>query len=206
MTSLPLVWGEGGIGDILAQGDKSPALTLIESLAPVDPVDVIDVDMLARHHVLMLAQPRRLAPQELVALDNWVQSGGRLLMFADPLLVWPSNYPLGDNRRPVPVSLLDPLLDHWGLKLGNAEAGGEAEQIVALRGEKVVTMRPGHWLRLDPVCQKDGIVATCRIGEGRVIAVADADWLDARVWARSNGANALALKSLIKEIAKENKQ
>jgi len=205
MTSLPLVWGEGGLGDILAQGDKSPVLTVIESIAPVDPVDVIDADMLARHRVLMLAQPRRLAPQELVALDGWVRSGGLLLMLADPMLVWPSNYPLGDNRRPVPVSLLDPLLDHWGLTLGNAKAGGEAKRVVAIFGEKVVTMRPGSWSRLGPTCRKDGIVATCRIGQGSVIAVADADWLDARVWTHVDGGNALALKSLIKDAVKQNK-
>lgn len=206
MTSLPLVWGEGGLGDILAQGDKSPALTLVESLAPVDPVDVIDVNTLSRHRALMLAQPRRLAPQELVALDSWVRSGGRLLMFADPMLVWPSNYPLGDNRRPVPVSLLDPLLDHWGLKLGNAQAGGVSERIVAVRGAKVVTMRPGSWSRLGPSCRKDGIVAMCRIGRGRVIAVADADWLDARIWPSPDSANASALKALISDAINENKQ
>ena len=64
--------------------------------------------------LLLLAQPRALAPAEMVKLDSWVRDGGKLLILADPALQWGSLYPLGDKRRPLFTSLLSPLFSHWG--------------------------------------------------------------------------------------------
>ena len=49
---------------------------------------------------LLAIQPRALPAEELVALDNWVRDGGRIVLLADPMLEWPSERPLGDRLRP----------------------------------------------------------------------------------------------------------
>lgn len=81
------------------------------------PLDRIDITSLRGISALVIAQPRLLQPAELVALDDWLRRGGRAVIFADPLLLWPSALPLGDPRRPPLTSLLDPLMAHWGLRL-----------------------------------------------------------------------------------------
>ena len=50
--------------------------------------------------LLLALQPYPQSPEALVALDQWVRDGGRLLLVADPLLDWPSQLPLADPRRP----------------------------------------------------------------------------------------------------------
>ena len=180
MTGLPLVWGEKGPFDPRSR-PAAAYVELSESFA-FEPVDVLDSPSLARGRLLLLAQPQRLAPAELAALDSWIRRGGRALILTDPFLTWPSDLPPGDIRRPPPVGLLAPLLDHWRLRMDPPAEPGEA----AARWE-------GRWVKLDSpgrfrsssrdcAVAPQGWTASCRIGRGEVRLVADADLLQDSLW------------------------
>ena len=113
--------------------------------------------------------------ENLVALDDWVRRGGRVLLLADPLLEWPSKRPLGDPLRPAPMFMDTGLLAHWGF--GSMRPTSAASRRAKLGGYEVVTVSPG---RLTGSCaiEDQGLVALCRIGRGEAIVIADADLLD----------------------------
>jgi len=159
-TALPLMWGEGDPGDVLSGRARRSAM--LDGLT-VRAIDVVSAQTLGRD-VLIVAQPRVMAPEELVALDTWVRGGGRAVIYADPRLDWPSIYPLGDRRRAPPVTLLDPLFAHWGVRLDLGE--GTA----------------GRWQR-GACAAIDAVTIDCRIGKGRALLIADADRLDDRTGA-----------------------
>lgn len=164
MTGLPIVWGEGEIGDTLS-GARRPtgAYRWLSARHDLRLLDTLGPRTLSAS-TLVLAQPRALGPAELVALDNWVRAGGRALVLADPKLEWPSVHAIGDPRAPPRMTLLDPLLSHWGLRLDlRAGARATAGRFVRERGRCAVS--------------EDGLVARCRLGAGRAVIVADADFL-----------------------------
>jgi hypothetical protein len=171
LTSLPLLFNE----EFGLHGSGSPALTALRSDFEVVPISVADGAELARGRLLLLAQPRAQTAENLVVLDAWVRKGGHLLLLADPLLEWPSRLPLGDVTRP-PMMFTDTgLLAHWRLTLDAPDQRGYATR--KLGGKDIVTVSPGS-LRGDCAVSPDRFVANCRIGAGRVIVVADADFLN----------------------------
>ncbi|TFI57931.1 hypothetical protein E2493_12095 [Sphingomonas parva] len=176
MTALPIGWGEGGAFDPASR--PAAAYRLLQEEFSVRPIDTLEPASLDGR-LLLLAQPRWLAPAELVALDEWVRAGGRALILTDPLLEWPSELPLGDVRRAPPVGLLGPLLDHWGLGIAGrqADAGGLED------GRRLVLRQAGHLVTSGPACR---IVrdyrAECRIGRGVATVIADADLLRDDLW------------------------
>jgi hypothetical protein len=181
MTGLPLVWGEKGPFD---PGSRPQAgYSLLTMTFRLRPVDVLDAETLDGRRLLFLAQPQRLAPAELVALDGWIRRGGRALILTDPMLTWPSELPPGDIRRPPPAGLLAPLLNHWRLALDGPEAPGEAEAF--WNGARIVMDSPGRLRSSSSDCTvaPGGWMAQCRIGRGSVRVVADADLLRDSVWA-----------------------
>ncbi len=124
-----------------------------------------------------MAHPRAQPASALVELDQWVRGGGRVLLLADPKSDWPSERGLGDRFRP-PLMFVDTgLLKHWRLRLGGPEPGGPR----AIEGVEVEARSPGLLAATDRGCtvSGDGFVATCAIGRGRAIVVADSDWLNA---------------------------
>lgn len=183
ITSLPLVWGQGGAFD--PDSRPSESYRALEREYAVRPIDAIEPRTLAGHALMLLAQPRLLAPEELVALDDWVRAGGRVLILADPRLAWAGEWPPGDAMRPPERSLLGPLLDHWGLSLQpsahvdlfEGELGPERRRLV-LRAPGTLAAAPG------PCARSRFYLARCRIGRGEAVVVADADLLDERLWAR----------------------
>jgi hypothetical protein len=136
------------------------------------------LDKLAR---LVIAQPRPLSPQENVALDDWVKRGGQLLLLADPALTEDSAYAIGDPRRPQAVVLLSPILTRWGLELrfDEAQPFGEVEREVM--GMAIPVNLPGQFAAQGQAnCRLwgEGLAVTCRVGKGRVVALADAAVLE----------------------------
>jgi len=119
MGTIPIYWGESaGFGDVLAgKGTPHWAKAQLEAHYRLLPLDMLSPDSLDGLDFLLLAQPRALSPAENVALDDWVRAGGRLLLFADPLMTGGSSFPIGDRRRPQDVALISPILDHWGLSM-----------------------------------------------------------------------------------------
>ena len=185
MSALPLVWGEGGPFD--PESRPAAAYQALEAEFQVRPIDYLDPASLGGARLMLLAQPRALAPAELAALDSWVRRGGRLVVLADPDLVWPSPLPLGDVRRPPPASLLSPLLDHWGLRL---EAAPAREVRIAYlrdgpRPRRLTLDAPGRWQATGTACRVAELdyLAVCAIGAGRAFLVADADLLRDGLWA-----------------------
>ncbi|HTN15943.1 MAG TPA: ABC transporter [Sphingomonadaceae bacterium] len=187
-TSLPIYWNEGANLSAMLDPDAEPhwARALVEQRRDLRPLDVLAPEVLAPLHDLLVAQPRVLAPAENVALDDWVRDGGRLLLFADPLLTQHSDYALGDQRRPMDVALLSPILARWGLVLTHDERQGEGERPVELLGGPVPVDQAGHFIPTATApdassqCRllAGGLAADCVIGKGRALVVADAALLD----------------------------
>ena len=168
MAALPLFWGENGPAAIISGADQRAEIII--SLAEnyrLLPVDAITPAGLSGGSLLVMAQPRGLSGEELVVLDAWVRDGGRLLVFADPELVWLSNHPPGDPRRPPRATLLDPLLSHWGLQL---DFHAEAPEFLVLGSDVAQIEAPGQWSVVQPLCslESDKMIADCRIGAARV--------------------------------------
>ena len=188
-TTLPIVWAESEDLRGLLRSDAPPhwALAMLRRHGEVRPINSFmpqgKVQPLDAVGLLVMAQPRALAPQENVALDRWVRGGGRLLLFADPMLTEHSAYALGDRRRPQEVVLLSPILARWGLRLTFDDEQPAGESVVDLRAASLPVNLPGMLERASGGrgCEllAGGIAASCRIGQGRVLVVADAALLEA---------------------------
>lgn len=186
LTALPLVWGEGDASELLNGGaGRSATLKALDAEFDIRAIDTISTKALGRS-IAVLAQPRRLAPYELVAFDKWLRKGGRALIFADPELLWPSRHAPGDVRRAPLVTLLDPLFAHWRVALGDSDRGERMAKAGALT---IATTAAGTWKGPTTCFAPDPLVFDCRIGKGRVILIGDADMLDERLWQRTGADN-----------------
>lgn len=188
MTTLPLQWSEGGIeADLAEDAQPHPAFARLSQNYDIAAIDDLKTWAPKPGQMLLLAQPRALAPTELVRLDDWVRKGGRVLILADPALQWGSLYRLGDKRRPLFTSLLSPLFAHWGLELVLPMTDERPLVMRDIGAFNIRTQTPGEWLPKQDeskscVIFAQGILADCRIGKGRAVLVADADLLDTVYW------------------------
>src|SRR5206468_10727515 len=110
---------------------------------------------------LLMAQPLAQTAENLVALDDWVRGGGRVMILADPLLEWSSKRPLGDPLRPPPMFADTGLLGHWGLRLDAPDVAGAAAR--TLGGYRIVTLSPGVLFGRLGV-SRDRLVSDCGVG------------------------------------------
>jgi hypothetical protein len=172
LTSLPLLFNE----DFSLSGGGSPALKRLATRYRVAPISVTDTRELAKGKLLLMAHPLAQTAENLVALDEWVRAGGRVLLLADPLLEWPSKRPLGDPLRPPPMFMDTGLLAHWGLQLDAPDERGAVGR--KLGRYDVLAVSPGQ-LSGHCAISADRLVAHCHIGKGRATVVADADLLNA---------------------------
>lgn len=181
-TSLPIVWRESGAISDLLGSEREPhwVLAALQRRANVVPLDTLagerGLEAIPNQSLLVLAQPRALSPDDNVALDDWVRAGGRVLLFADPMLTQHSAFALGDPRRPQDVALLSPILARWGLELlfDEGQEGGKMAEI--WRGQAIPFRIRGIWKALREECmiEADALLARCKVGKGSVLAVADA--------------------------------
>lgn len=169
LTSLPLMFGE----DFSVSGG-SPAVKRLQARYRVIPISTTSPAELGKGRLLLMAQPLAQTPENLVALDNWVRLGGRVLLLADPMLEWPSNRPLGNPLRPPPMFADTGLLAHWGLRLDAPDARGPA--VRNMSGYRVVTVSPGDFYGRCTI-SSDRLLASCGLGKGEAIVVADADFI-----------------------------
>ena len=176
MTSLPIVWGEAQGMDAILSGGAGPSPLYahwqrLYDLTPVDSLDGLgesDVDL------VLMVQPRAMAPADLADLDQWVRAGGRALILTDPDLAFPSALPLGNPGRPLATGLLSPLLSHWGLELEFREEGFPSP-------DGLTPVRSGTFHRTTDTPANCTVgprrfVADCRLGAGRAVLLADADF------------------------------
>ena len=186
-TSLSILWSDSPDFGADLRGDQPPhwALAVLQQRGPITPLDALagppghaPLDGLTR---LVIAQPRPLSAPENVALDNWVRGGGHLLLLADPALTEESAFAIGDPRRPQAVALLSPILGRWGLDLRFDDAQELREQSREVLGAGLPVNLPGAFsTRGQANCRlwADGLAVTCKIGKGRVVALADAAVLE----------------------------
>lgn len=202
-TSLPILWNEEPDLAGLLRADAKPhwARAVLAKRGAVVALDRLaaaegEGAPLAGLDRIVIAQPRPLAPDENLALDAWVRGGGKLLLFADPALSEPSAFALGDPRRPQDLVLLSPILGRWGLELTFDEAATDRPRTAGVMGVAIPVDRPGRFRLTGSTCRLwgEGVAATCRVGRGRVLALADSDLL-----ARDDpdGARAKALGHLL---------
>jgi hypothetical protein len=188
-STLPLYWREAnGISELIAPETSPPwARQVIERDYELVPLDALAGEgaILNGLSRLLLAQPRMLSPAENVALDVWLRQGGRLLLFADPLLTGESRYGIGDKRRPQDVALLSPILSHWGLQLRFDEDQPVGERLAEVGEIKMpidaagrFSYRPADEPDTSCIPRSGGLIAECTIGRGRALVVADAALFD----------------------------
>jgi hypothetical protein len=191
MTSLPIYWPEAPeFDDLLAENAQTSWVRgAIEQAYAIQPLDVLDEASLAPLSHLILAQPRALSGAENVALDAWVQAGGRVLIFADPMLTQGSAFAFGDSRRPLGVALLSPILARWGLELTfDDQQSGDVRVARAFDMELPVKLAGAFRAKADLARDEaeqaqcdlgpQGIVARCVIGAGFALIIADAALLE----------------------------
>ncbi len=183
-SSLPILWHETSDlrGYLGAPLPPHWALTVLKERGAVIGMDSLDRTRLKQADLLFMAQPRPLSGPENVALDRWVRGGGRLVLFADPMLTAHSAFALGDKRRPQDIVMLSPILAHWGLRLNfDADQPGGEHSVKALGFDLPVDLPgrlealPGH--RACAVLA-DGLLAQCRIGKGTTLLINDAALLE----------------------------
>jgi hypothetical protein len=197
VTTLPLVFPE----EFSLEGGGSKALEALETRYQVLPIGTADARSLGQGRMLLMAHPLAQPADSLVELDRWIQSGGRLLLLADPKLDWPSKRPLGDKLRPPPSFADTGLLAHWGLKLLKGETDGPVSAEVG--PNLVLFSSPGEIEkdRADCDLEAKGIVARCRVGQGSVTVIADADWLNVQDRSKGEGRDE-GLDLLLSELAR----
>ena len=194
LTSLPLVFGE----QFGLQTGGSKALEALETRYIVVPIGSTNRGELSRARLLLMAHPLAQTAEDLVELDRWVRAGGRLLLLADPMLVWPSERPLGDKLRP-PLSFADTgLLRHWGVRLDAPEQSGPVQR--TLGGATIVAGSPGSLVSTQCAVEGSGFVARCKVGRGRVTVVADADFVNVEGPGALDGPTDRNLDALLSEL------
>ncbi|MGB3753755.1 MAG: hypothetical protein WA954_07640 [Parerythrobacter sp.] len=193
-TSLPLYWAEtADLGELL---DDSAELhrvrkvletkytpVLLDGFSKADDAGV-PTQQLADLDYLVLAQPAALPPADLVAIDAWVRKGGRILVFADPMLTEESEFAFGDRRRPLDIVMLGPLFARWGLLLS---ANASAEGVHKFdNGVQAFTRQSGRFSIVPTEADAtactlsgDAVLVRCAIGAGTAVLFADAAILEA---------------------------
>ena len=200
MTSLPIYWPDGAALDDLVNADTQlPWIrTSLEQSYDLAALDTLSLDQdstqdfeaepaqseqgsapLAAFDRLMIVQPRGLSPADNVALDEWVNAGGHLLIALDPMLAGHYAYPLGDPRNPMMGALIPPVVERWGLSISFDIQQPLELQSFDYDGGTLPMVMSGQ-IALEPegegacLLDADDRMATCVIGEGRVTLVADA--------------------------------
>ena len=187
MSTLPIYWNEAVAFSDLLDRDQGAnwVRAVLERDHAIEPLDVLTPETLAPLDRLILAQPRALSPEENVALDDWVRAGGRVIVFADPMLTHHSEYSLGDPRRPHDVALLSPILARWGLELEMDARQSDEERVVDAFGLSIPVRISGTFAARDEggdadcALSENRLIARCAIGKGRSLLIADAAVLDA---------------------------
>jgi hypothetical protein len=78
------------------------------------------------------------------------------------------------------------LLGHWGLRLDAPDTLQSAK--LKADGRTIQTAAPGRLVATSGNCQvgDEGLVARCAISRGRVVVIADADFIDAKRFGKDN--------------------
>ena len=204
--TLPIYWGEAaGMQDLLdGTTETGWVRRRLERDYDLSTLSWLADGALDGEERLLLAQPRAPSPQENVALDEWVRGGGKLLLFADPMLTGHSRFGIGDPRRPQDVIVLSPILRRWGLEMAfdpegdptpRGESGFGVTVPVALAGElSFFGGEAAGKCKFSP----GRVIAHCAIGRGKVTILADAHVIEHAAEAEPEEGDADALDALLR--------
>ncbi|HEY0281796.1 MAG TPA: GldG family protein, partial [Rhizomicrobium sp.] len=151
LTSLPLDTGIGGMAAVM-RGTARP-FALYQELAQTYDTEMLDRDFTgipSGADVLMIVQPGQLTDQQNYAIDQFVQKGGRALIFVDPNSeLAASASGIDPSMTPPASSSLPRLFQAWGIGFYANKVIGDlqlAQRVqVSQSGEPV---RYPVWLRL----------------------------------------------------------
>ncbi len=210
MTSLPLYWPLGADFAAIAGGEakipwqralfeRDHKLVLLDTLSPIPGLseDVRETDPLSGLNRIAVIQPRGLSPADNVALDDWVQRGGHLLIALDPLLTGEYDMALGDPRRPTDTALIPPVIERWGMKITVDEGAFDSPQTVQLPHGEITTFLGGNIQLLDEGAGECELsqgreLARCQVGQGQVTLLADAAMFEDVQFAGTDGEDVIA--------------
>jgi len=202
MTSLPLSYPLGAsVSDIAGGVAVAPwqadVLATCNTVVPLDslaPVQAIGPGLQASNPLdgidyLAVIQPRGLSPSDNVALDDWVQAGGHLLLALDPMLTGEYDLPLGDPRRPNAVALIPPVAARWGMEVAFDEAQSLEVRQVEIGDDEIPVQLAGDISVTHNRCVRAEAypVQKCAIGKGSVTLIADAAVFEDQQLAGRNG-------------------
>lgn len=189
LLSGPPLYGpqsEGGFGG-------SPLWRVLSRYVAMRPLDAVEPDVIDSLDAMLVVQPRALAPDELVALDNWVRMGGHGVVLADPELLWDDGRAMGHPLKPPRHSLLGPLLARWGVALEPATvrpSGADPVERRFLSDGALLQLAGVSRFRLTGArCRlaEQGLIARCGVGRGSAILIADADVANDALWTAAPG-------------------
>ena len=150
-------------------------LSAIETRYRVIPIGTTERRRFGRRACCCMAHPLAQPAEALVDLDRWVRGGGDCSCLQIRSSNGRASGALGDKLRP-PRSFADTgLLAHWGLRLEAPDHGGPAQRELDGPNPRCVA---GKTFRAHARLDEAGFVARCRIGKGKAIVVADADFLN----------------------------
>ncbi|RZV53470.1 MAG: hypothetical protein EX258_00325 [Sphingomonadaceae bacterium] len=174
LTSLPLAFPEDGFS---LESSGSPVLDALEAQYAVHLIAAADAASLEGTDLLLMAHAPAQTADGLVELDAWVRAGGRVLLLADPRLLWESSLPLGDRRRPLFAFPDTGLLGHWGVALEGPQVSGP--ELMGNDDSAVLVGARGHLVATKEACrtESEGLVAVCTVGKGKALIIADADFI-----------------------------
>jgi len=135
----------------------------IEQLFEVQSIDPGEGRVPEEVDVLMVVHPRSLSERMLYAIDQFVLSGGRALVFVDPYMEAQARGRGMSQSR----SDLAPLLDQWGVSLVDGQVAADmrfAERVRYNRGQRQVVGELPVWINL-PASRFNGEdVVTAQLG------------------------------------------
>ena len=106
----------------------------LKELVQVEKIDELSADAIGSADLLLLIHPDKLEDLELYAVDQHVMSGGKLIVFVDPLAEMAAPGPPGMSIPSGSSSELNRLTSNWGVTLRGGEVLGDSEAALMVGG------------------------------------------------------------------------
>lgn len=116
---------------------STPAWVVISQLEELFEVEIIESlgdGAVTATDLLILVHPRELDDSQLLAIDQHVMQGGKLIAFIDPLAEMAQAASNGMNMPMPGSSDLNSLTGHWGVTLREGEILGDADAALLVGG------------------------------------------------------------------------
>jgi ABC-type uncharacterized transport system involved in gliding motility auxiliary subunit len=159
MTALPMFGGAGAAANPLAPPQQSPpwsVIQLLEEHFELRELAVSETEIPADIDTLLVVHPKQLDGETLYAIDQFILTSGKAMLFVDPFAESDSMQRDPTNPLAIPTTESDAptLLEAWGLKLEPGHIVGDFNNAirVAFPGERGGRQEIEYlpWLALGP--------------------------------------------------------